>query len=84
MILQISICSFYKLPPIVIKLDLFLLPIIVRKKIFINLLEKQDGINLLCVGTIQNIFVDFYNCNSVKWFIILWTIQKANNGTFVL
>lgn len=67
-----------------IKLDLFILPAIVKEKIFINLLEKQDDINLLCVGTTQNIFVDFYNCSLMKWFIFLWTIQKAIRGTFVL
>lgn len=62
----------------------FILPDLVREKIFTNLLEKQDDIILLCIGTIQNIFFYFYNCNLVKWFIFLWTVQKAINGIFVL
>lgn len=75
---------FDKLLPIVMKLYLSILTIIVREMIFIKILEKQVAINLLCVGTTHNMFVDFYNCHLVKWFRMLSAIQKAINGTFVL
>lgn len=77
------VINFDKHLPIVINPHLSILAIIVREMIFIKILEKQVGINLLCVGTIHNMFVDFYNCNLLKWFMMLWTIQKAINGTFV-
>lgn len=67
-----------------IKPCLSILTIAMRETIFVKIHGKQVGINLLCVGTIHNMFVDFYNCNLVKWFTMLWTIQKAINDTFVL
>lgn len=76
--------NFDKLLPVVIKPYLSILTITVRETIFIKILEKQNAINLLCVDTIHNMFVDFYDCNLVKWFIMLWTIQNAINSTSVL
>lgn len=58
--------NFDKLLPVVIKPYLSILTTTVRETIFIKILEKQVAINLLCVGTIHNMFFDFYDCNLVK------------------
>ena len=47
--------NFDKLLPVVIKTFLSIVTIIVGEMTFIKILEKQVGINLLCVDTIHNV-----------------------------